>query len=394
MSSIHEVETPSPALTAGNPVPVLHLIHSMAYGGVETVVLNWLANIDRTRFTPYLACFANPGGTEQPFVEAARRAGFEVAQIPWSRRKPVFQSARALRSILDRHKIEILHTHNTYADLVGLIAARHRPVRTLTTLYVWSKFNWKRNLLQRFNRHLLRYFDLVSAHCEITYQQTLGLGVPADRLKLLICGFDAPRAEVTPEERRRNRAILGASQDDMVLINVARLYPEKEHGWLLEIFRQVRERCPRARLWIAGVGPLEQELRSRCTALGLDGAVSFLGFRTDLPELLALADIHVNTSSTEGVPLAICSAMAAELPIVATDVGGLPEILNKGNAGKLVPWGATEEFIAAIEQLIQSQDERTRLGCAARQFIERDYSLSTAVRGLEQTYSQLVKQCA
>lgn len=393
MSIVCEVEALSPVHNAGKPVSVLHLIHSVAYGGVETVVLNWIASIDRTRFTPYLACFANPMGTERPFVEAAGRAGFEVAKIPWSRRKPVFQSARALRTLLDRHGIEILHTHNTYADLVGLIAARHRPVRTLTTLYVWSNFNWKRNLLQRFNCHLLRYFDLVSAHCEITYQQTLALGVPADRLKLLICGFDAPRAEVTSEERRRNRAILGASHDDVVLINVARLYPEKEQGWLLDIFGQVRNRCPQARLWIAGVGPLEQELRFKCSALGLDGAVSFLGFRTDLPELLALADIHVNTSSTEGVPLAICSAMAAELPIVATDVGGLPEILNKGMAGRLVPWRDTEKFVSAVEQLVQSQAERTSLGNAARQFIERDYSLSTAVRRLEQTYLQLVTQC-
>jgi glycosyltransferase involved in cell wall biosynthesis len=379
----------SEASTTG-PTPVLHLIHSVAYGCVETALLNWLKTIDRTRYTPYLVCFSNPGQTERPFIDAATRCGMQVDTIPWRRSKPVLRSARRLSAILQEKNIRILHTHNTYADLVGLVAARRTKVRTITTLYVWSNFNWKRNLLQWINRMLLRWFDLVSAHCEITYEQTFAFGVGRDRLRLLVCGFEAPTFEGSSEDRDRRRHELGAEPGDPVLINVARLYPEKEQAFLLNYFLQIRIEEPRAKLWIAGVGPLEQELRAHCTALGLDDSVVFLGFVEDLPALLYLADIHVNTSSAEGVPLAICSAMAAALPIVATDVGGLPEILDHGRAGILVPFGDSAEFVKAALMLIASPSLRSHYGSKARRFIADDYSLSTAVKRLEHTYDELL----
>ncbi|MEO8736271.1 MAG: glycosyltransferase [Edaphobacter sp.] len=373
------------------PVPVLHLIHSIAYGGVETALLNWLKTIDRTRYTPYLVCFSNPGHTERPFIDAAERCGLQVDTVPWRRSKPVLQSARRLSEILREKGIRILHSHNTYADLVCLVATRRTKVRTITTLYVWSNFNWKRNLLQRFNRMLLRWFDLVSAHCEITYEQTLAFGVSRDRLRLLVCGFEAPIFEGSLEDRDRRRRELGAEPGDPVLINVARLYPEKEQTLLLHYFLQIRSHEPRAKLWIAGVGPLEQELRAHCTALGLDDSVVFLGFVKDLPALLYLADIHVNTSSAEGVPLAICSSMAAALPIVATDVGGLPEILDHGRAGIIVPFGDSAEFVKAVLMLVVSPSLRSHYGSTARRFIANDYSLSTAVKRLEHTYDELLR---
>ncbi|HEY5212335.1 MAG TPA: glycosyltransferase family 4 protein, partial [Acidobacteriaceae bacterium] len=103
-----------------------------------------------------------------------------------------------------------------------------------------------------------------------------------------------------------------------------------------------------------------------------------------------LADIHVNTSSAEGVPLAICSAMAASLPIVATDVGGLPEILDHGRAGILVPFGDSAEFVKSVLMLIASPSLRSYYGSTARRFIADDYSLSTAVKRLEYTYDELL----
>ena len=374
------------------PIPVMHLIHTVAYGGVETAVLNWLGALDRTRYAPHLVCFSTPQGVERPFMEAARQAGFSVEAIPWRRSKPVLKASRMLAQLLRRKEIRILHTHNTYADLVGLVAARNLDVRTITTLYVWSSFNWKRDLLQRFNRMLLPFFDLVSAHCEITYEQSLAFGVPPSKLRLLICGFDVSGYVVSCEERRRLRSELNIQPDDPVLINVARLYPEKEQKWLLDLFQQVRQKHPRAKLLIAGVGPLEEELRTASTALGLDDSVVFLGFRKDLPELLSLADVHVNTSSAEGVPLAICSAMAAALPIVATEVGGLPEILNHGKAGVLVPFGSSEKFVSAVSDFIDSPQRRREYGDAARRFISEDYSLNTAVQHLQNTYDELLVQ--
>ena len=382
-----------PSRALQSRISVMHLIHTVAYGGVETAILNWVGRLDPHRFEVHLVCFANPGQTEIPFVHAAERRGFRVDRITWSRRKPIFRARRELIALLHQHRVDILHTHNTYADLVGVAAARLVAVKTITTLYVWSKFHWRRNLLQTLNRWLLPYFDLVSAHCEETYRRTVAAGVPESRLRLLICGYEPALMQPTSAERLRRRRALDVQDDEIVLANIARLYPEKGQKRLLQLFREIHAVHPAARLWIVGVGPLEAELRTLATSLGLDPYVRFLGFSKELPDLLASVDIQVSSSTAEGVPLAICAGMAAALPIVATDVGGLPEVLDHGRAGVLVPVTNDHAFVAAVSSLIRNPGRRVQLGLAAKHFIDNSYSLAYAVKRLEATYYEVLGQC-
>ena len=376
------------------PVSVMHLLHTMAYGGVETAVINWLLRIDRERFTPHLVVFSNPDHSESHFVTAAEAAGLTVHKIPWGRRKPLWKAARALSALMREKNVQVLHTHNWYADFVGALAARFVPVKTITTVYVWSDFDWKRNLLQWIDRYVIRSFDIVSAHCSDTYRKTLSLGVPASHLRTLICGFEAPKVDLPPDVRAHMRRQMGVGDDEFLLVNVARLYPEKAQDSLLRIFKRLLERCPQCRLWIAGIGPLEAQLKAYCAELGLESKVDFVGFVEDLPNFLALVDLHVNSSMAEGVPLAICSGMAAGLPIVATAVGGLPDVILQGKTGILVEAGNETAFVDAVERLVRDSEDRRRLGSAARRFIETEYSLDHAVRQIENTYLELVANCA
>jgi glycosyltransferase involved in cell wall biosynthesis len=387
-----ECRTDGPvARAAAAPIRVAHLIHTMAYGGIETAVINWLKTIDRSAFEVYLFCFANPHGTEAPFVEAAHKAGIEVRRIPWSRRKPVLRTARVMAREVERLGIQILHCHNTYAQLVAIATARLTPVRTITTIYVWGNFGWKRAVLQWIDRLSLRLVDRISVHCEATFAETIRRGIPAEKLCLLTCGFTQPVVTFPAAERDLRRAELGASPEDFVLINVARFWPEKAHDVLLKAFQLVQAGRPNTRLWIAGVGPLESEIRSLCEALQLNQATRFLGFRPDLPELLALADMQVHPSNMEGVPLAVCSGMAAGLPIVATRVGGLLDILKDGYSAVLVDPGDPGGFAEAILRLIDDGAKRSALGLAARRFMEDEYSLAAATARVETVYREMAR---
>lgn len=369
---------------------VLHLIHTMAYGGVETAVLNWIRAIDRSQFDVHLACFANPGETERPFVEAAQRMGLPVAKIEWSRRKPVWRASGQLAQMLRDRQIDIVHAHNCYADVVTAVAARRVKVKTITTAYVWFNFrNWKRDLIQWIDAKAMGWFDCVTAHCENTRIETCKRGISAREVRTLICGFETHRAELDASARNRRRAELGASPTDTVLVNVARFYPEKAQEFLLECFVRILEQRPGTWLWLAGVGPLEDQLRQKVDSLGIGSRVRFLGFVVDLPGLLAMADVQVHPAFIEGVPLAICEGMAAGLPIVASQVGGLPEILDNGANGVLVPGYAHEEFTRAVLRFIDDPEFARAHGRRARRFIEDDYSLDTAVRRVEATYREL-----
>jgi hypothetical protein len=200
-----------PAPARGSPVlrrkiRVAHLLHTMAYGGPETIILNWIGALDRDRFESYLVCFSNPGATERPFVDVAVAAGYTVRYIPWARRKPILRSARAMSRIVRDLEIDVVHCYNTYADVVGLVVKWMTGVRIITTLWVWGALGWKRRALQWADRLVLPFFDKVTAQSEVARRDTAGIGVPQSRVELMICGFRADPVTLTREQRMRSSA--------------------------------------------------------------------------------------------------------------------------------------------------------------------------------------------
>lgn len=370
---------------------MVHLLHTMAYGGVETAVLNWCRTFDRRKVLPHLLCFSNPGGTEEAFVKTAKEAGFEVARVPWGRNKPVLKAARTVADYMRVNGCELLHCHNTYANVVGLRAARLYPVKTVTTMYVWGRFGFKREVLQWIDAFAMKRFDQVTAHCEACFRDTVARGIPATQLELLICGYPATRASMSPEERLRRRAELGASLDHVVLIYMARFWPEKAHTNLLHGFEILHRKHPEVRLWLPGLGPELENTQALCEEKGLGDRVNFLGFHDNPDALLRMADIQVHPSDNEGVALAICAGMNAGLPIVASRVGGLPEILKDGENAILIPPQSPQAFAEAVSELIENPEKAARLGREAKRFIEQDYSLEAATAKVEAVYARLVR---
>lgn len=374
--------------TADRRIGVMHLIHTVAYGGVESVVLNWLGAIDRARFDVHLVCFANPGGTEEPFVREAERRGFAVSRIVWNRRKPVWRAARSLAGLIRANKIDVLHTHNEYANIVGAVASFMRRVKTITTVYVRGRWGWRRNTIQAIDTLVLRRFDRVTAHCEET-QRVMSRALPEHDIRTLICGFKINRDAEEPAERLARRRGRGVAADDVLLVNVARLYPEKDQAFLLRCFAEIVRRRPQARLWIVGVGPLEAELKSLAAGLNLLGHVRFLGWVESWSRLLPLCDVQVHPATIEGVSLAVGEGMAAGLPLVASEVGGLREIITHERTGLFVPHGDERKFIEQTLRLIDDAALRGKLGEAARRFIDEEYSIEVAVHRLEETYREM-----
>jgi len=372
------------------PIPVAYLLHTIAYGGIETVILNWIEAMDTRRYQIHLICFANPGETEAPFVEAARQRGIQVDKIPWSRRKPLFKAARTLAGIIRDKDIRILHTHGWYAEFTGLLTAWLVPVKTLTTVYVWFDYDWRRNLIQWLDQYVIRYFDQVTAHCEYTRRDTIARGIPEAEIRTLICGYRGQPYRIDDSERHRLRAEQGLADEHVVLVNVARFYPEKTHAALLRIFQHVHREVPATRLWLVGTGPLEEALRRQVAELGLEQVVRFTGFVSDLPRLLSLTDMQVHPAAIEGVPLAVLAGMSAGLPIVASAVGGLPEILADGRNGVLVEGGDEAAFVRAVLSLLADPQRTRSLGQRTLEFVRTEYSLDAAVTQVADCYDALL----
>jgi glycosyltransferase involved in cell wall biosynthesis len=362
----------------------------MAYGGVETAILNWFRKLNRSHFEPYLVCFANPDNSEEPFVRVAVAQGIEVKKIPWGKKKPVLKAATSLKQIIVEQKIDILHTHNCYADVVGIITRLLVPVKTIVTVYVWAKFELKRNLIQLIDKFIIRFFNIVSAHCQDTYVKTARF-INKKKLRLLICGFEIDVPHYTSQERQKRRLAHGVKDNEIWMVNVARFYWEKAQDFLLYAFKEIVAKQPQSRLWIMGVGPLEAELKALCTKLELDDVVKFVGFVENLLETLPLFDMQLHPSHMEGVSLAICSGMAAGLPIVASDVGSMSEVIHHEKTGILVKEDDKDGFIDNVCELIKDHEKRAIIGGNAKKFIENDYSLDKAVDAVEDTYFEMMQ---
>jgi len=373
---------------------ITHLLHTVAYGGVETVLINWLVHAPKSELDIQLVVFENPQNTENAFIEQAEAAGLSVKKIPWSRSKPIFKSARALDRLIIEHNTQILHTHNAYAEMVGLISGKRLGLKLVSTIYVWAgkDFGVKRYLLQKLGASIIKRFDLLTVQCEKARNESANWGFDKDNVIVLPSGYLLPPlSKISTEEIRTIRERFTNDANTVIVCNVARLYPEKGQARMLKIWRRIVDQCPNTVLWIFGVGPLQDELEQLARKLELDDSVVFKGFASNLMDELELCDVQLHTSFNEGVPIAICAGMATGLPIVSTAVGGIPEVIKDRVTGILVD--VKDEY--AIEEktieLIRNPSLRKSLGDGAKSFIENEYSMGAAVTTLVNTYQNLLR---
>jgi glycosyltransferase involved in cell wall biosynthesis len=378
---------------ASERIRVLHLIHSVTHGGIESVVINWVRSMDRSKFDVHVACFAGDRGLEQAFLRAAETYGVSpILRVPWNRRKPFLTAARATATLAKELNIDVLHTHGYYADVVAALIKRYTEVKTVATVYVWEKYELHRQIMQVMDWSALHFVDCVSAHCEETRRRTARLGFNPEKVPLLIAGFPDEAVLPTTEERSRLRRHAGLDDDSLLFVNVARIHPEKAHDQLLHSFRIVHDRYSKSRLWISGVGwpKLERRLIDLRNSLGLESAVEFVGYRQNLWPMLYAADFMVHPSHAEGVPIALLYGMSAALPVVVSDVGGVYEVIQQNKTGIRVPENDVEGFATTIIHLIENPRERRRLGSAARELVTTDYSMQSACSNLEKTYREVL----
>lgn len=373
-------------------VSVLHLVYSPGFGGIESIVLNWWKTFDRSLFDIHVALFCGDRDRERPFLDAATAAGIEVIPVPWNRFKPFLRCAREVARIVGKYDIDILHTHAYYGDAVGAIAGKLARVKTIATVYVWGKYELHRQIMQFIDWLSIQFMTEVTAHCRDTASKTFVIGKTRRDIPVLLPGYPYKRSPLPEQVRRRNRLAAGIQDDEILLINAARLAPEKAQDQLLRSFRSVHDRFPKTRLWILGVGldSVKRQLIDLRRELGLESSVELVGFREDLISQLDLADLMVHPSHVEGIPQSIMAGMSAGLPIVASNVGGMAEVILHGQNGLLVKENDVDGFSASVIDLLENRERALQFGRAARKRIEEELSTEVAVSRVEDLYLSMM----
>ena len=214
--------------------------------------------------------------------------------------------------------------------------------------------------------------------------------MPAAKIEIIHNGIDPLRAKVSAEARKTFRRAIGATETDCVLITVARFHKGKGHCVLFEAMHRLLVQHPQTKLMLLGEGAEQPEMRSLCKTLGIAEKIHFLGHQSNVAEWLSAAEINVLPTFYEGLPLTILEAMAAGLPTVASNVGGIPDAIGHHVSGLLVPAGDPQRLAEAISSLLADPAERRRMGSEARNAVFQRFTLERQVQVTEKMYLEVL----
>ena len=305
-------------------------------------------------------------------------------------------SAGALKElvqIIRKEKISIVHSHGYKSDFYAFLAKILPPksIKLVATNHNWTGLAPTEKIYQWIDCKILRFFDGLIAVSDSVKQLMVESGIPSTRIEVIKNGVDVmdPSFSISRQEALHK---IGLESNSLVIGNVARISFEKGNDLLLKAFSLLTENFPELRLVLVGDGPEYDNLTALAKTLMVDDKVLFLGNRSDARSLYKGFDVFVLPSRNEGLPMALLEAMAAEIPVVATRVGGVPKVIQDGVNGLLAQPENVADLAHKIEQILRDENSGTHLAQAGRNLVLTDYSSMAMVNNYAEFYHKIVEK--
>jgi glycosyltransferase involved in cell wall biosynthesis len=389
-------ETASP--DAAKPITVLYLIDtclpppgSGARGGAEKQLALLAGSLDATRFRPVVVQLGAGGASPVPVGTVGAATLLHVPVRRFYGPTGLMQLYSLCR-LARRERVDIVHTFFEKAEVMGWMISRLAGIpRWITSR---RDLGFKRKWIYR------KIFRLAAAGCcrcvavcRAVGEQAVAEGsLPANKIEVIYNGLDISPFQGLGDTDRVRRA-LGVADASLLVGMVANMNFEiKGHRHLLQAARLVLELIPTVEFLLVGDGPLRELLRTLAGDLGIGGRVHFLGTRDDTPAILSVLDVSVLCSTSEGMSNVILESMAAGKPVVATRVGGNPELVTQGVTGLLTPPADPEALAGAILSLLRNPDAARKMGAAGRERVVGEFTVEAMVRKHELLYQRMMSE--
>jgi glycosyltransferase involved in cell wall biosynthesis len=352
--------------TSSARVHVLEVVGNGIVGGMETCVASLIARLPRDRFVVSAAC-----PYESPFTAELRAAGVDVLVLPMPD-DPPWSSVQIGCALVRASGIDVLHAHLPNAHLLAGMVGKLSGKPVLTTIH------GRQLQMPDLEAHRATGTFLGTV-CRHSYYHALGLGIDARALSCIPNGIDTERYRPAEQRSGLLHAELALDASVPLVGFVGRLSPEKAPEVFVRAALLLRELAPQAHSVICGDGPMRASIEALVARCGLGERVHLLGVRRDMPRVYRGLDVCVCSSNSEAMPLALMEAMASALPVVATRVGGVPDLVEHGRTGWLVGPRDFEGIAHTVARLLANNDERRAMGQRARERAEQHFGIDDSV---------------
>ncbi len=367
---------------------VVHLMASPFYGGPERQVLGMARHLPSEVESAFLS-FAERG-LAQPFLDEATRLGFTAKALRHN--TPRYLSCVAeVADELRRLNARLLCCSGYKPDLVGWRAARRVGIPVMSISHGWTDVTWRVRFYEALDRWILRRFDAVACVSQAQADKVRRAGVPQEKIAVIRNSIGS-EAFVNPDALvRAEMESWFASKPRWLIGSAGRFSPEKGFAVFVQAAARVAQQRPEAGFVLFGDGPTRPDLERLIGAVGLRDKFVLTGFRTDLVRFLPNLDLGVMSSYTEGLPVILLELGAAGVATVATTVGGIPEVIDDGQDGCLVPAGDPQALAERIIALLDDDVRRRAMGDAARNRVKHDFSFAAMGRQYHELFRRLTQ---
>jgi sugar transferase (PEP-CTERM/EpsH1 system associated) len=366
------------------PINVLHVVLSLKFGGLERMVTDLVMQIDKSKFHCAVCCLDEYGD----FAEELRARGIEVflagrkpgldLQFPWK-----------LSKIIKNFNAHIVHTHNAAPMLYGTFAAKLGGIRVIVN----TKHDREKKETSWIAWSIAAFFNdaIVAISHDAKKCFLNNISTSADKIHVIYNGINVHKF-ISAQDNTFLKNELRLFSSEIVIATVSRLSKEKDVFTLLNAFAELRHSITNLKLLVVGDGKLKADLENHAIAIGVKADVIFLGFRKDVQDILKIADVFLLTSLTEGISLSILEAMASGKPVVATRVGGNPEVVETGITGVLADAGMPLDISKALLYVLKDKGRASKMGEEGLKRVESMFSLAHMTDEYEKLYSCLLKE--
>jgi glycosyltransferase involved in cell wall biosynthesis len=364
---------------------IVHLTASTFYGGPERQMLGLAAALqdDHSAFLTFAE-----SGRSRSFLARVRKEGF--AAITLENDTPRLRAAtRELTTNLEQLRADVLLCHGYKANILGRVAARRRGIPAVAVSRGWTGESLRVRAYEAIDRLHLRRMDRVVAVSEAQAAKVRRCGVGGERLRVIRNAIDVERFTTPDTAYEAKVRRLFRTQPSRIVGAAGRLSPEKGFEVLAEAAALVHRRDASVGFVVFGDGPCRDRISRRIAATGLSGSFVLAGFRADLDQFLPFFDLFVLPSYTEGLPNVVLESFAAGVPVVATAVGGTPEVIEEGASGHLVPAGDPGALADRILNALSYEERLRDMGLHGRQCVVEHFTFRAQARLYRQLFEDL-----